>query len=278
MFYEKIDLYQHFSLARPAAGAGVLTVYCREQYGDLGKKLRPAMLVIPGGGYEMVSAREGEPVAMQFLGAGYAAFVLEYTVKTPYPVPLIEGAMAMAYIRENAQKYGVDPAKVGAAGFSAGGHLAGMLATLYADEHIRAALGERAVRPDAVILSYAVLTTATATHGGTAERISGGDPALRAKLSPETCVTKNSSPAFIWHAAEDDCVPVESSLLYAQACRAAGVPFELHIFEKGWHGTSVSTIETESSEASLARVAHLGAWFPLSLTWLKSRGFGVQSL
>ncbi len=277
MIYETIDLYEHYSVPRRGNGGGYLTVYCREQRGDLAKKVRPAMLVIPGGGYEYCSDREQEPVALRFLHEGYSAFVLRYTVKTAYPVPLVEAAMAMCFIRENAQKYSVDPAHVAALGFSAGGHLAGMLATLYGDEHIKQLLGERLVRPDAVLLTYPVVSGGEFGEEGTMRRISGGDPALRKALSLETRVTKNCPPAFLWHTTEDDCVPVESSLLYAAACRKAGVPFELHLFEKGRHGTSVANLEVEGSEARAGEISHLAVWFDLAVSWLKQHGFALKA-
>lgn len=276
MFYEKIDLYQYFALKKPQNGAGILTVYCREQSGDLLKKSRPAMLVLPGGGYEYCSEREQEPVAMRFLDAGFGAFVLKYTVNTAYPVPLVEAAMAISYIRENAEKYGIDGARAGVLGFSAGGHLAGMLATLYEDEHIKSALGGRLVRPDALLLAYPVLSGGEFGHQGTMDHISGGDPALKKKLSLETRVTKDCPPAFLWHTTEDDCVPVENSLLFAAACRKAGVPFEMHLFEKGWHGTSVAGIETEGDKERLNKIGHLSVWFDLALSWLKQNGFAVE--
>ena len=276
MYYEKIDLYEHFSLPREGHEGGRLTVYCRERYGDLCEKSRPAMLVLPGGGYEVLSAREEEPVAMRFLAAGFQSFVLEYSVKTAYPVPLIEAAMAMAFIRERADMYGIDPTKVGVVGFSAGGHLAGMLSTLFNDPPVRAALGDRLVRPDAAILSYAVLSTGVNTHGSTASVISGGDETLRAGLSLEKRVTADCPPMFLWHTMEDGCVHVENCLLFAEACRKAGVPFELHIFEKGWHGVSVVSRETEVQEEALAKISHLAIWADLALSWLKTRGFEVR--
>lgn len=277
MIYEKIDLYEHYAVKKPKNGAGILTVYCREQRGDLPKKLRPAMLIIPGGGYEYCSDREQEPVALKFLYAGFSAFVLEYTVNTAYPVPLVEAAMAISYIHEYAAKYSVDPMHVGVLGFSAGGHLAGMLATMYDDEAVKAALGKRLVRPDAVLLTYPVLSGGSYGHQGTMDRISGGNSALKKALSIETRVTKNCPPAFLWHTAEDDCVPVENSLLFVAACKKAGVPFELHLFEKGWHGTSVATFETEGSEERVQKIGHLAVWFDLALAWLNRHGFTVKA-
>lgn len=277
MIYEKIDLYEHFRLPRAGREGGTLTVYCRETYGDLAPKRRPAILVIPGGGYQMVSAREGEPVAMRFLQDGFCAAVLEYSVQTAYPVPLIEGAMAMAYLRERAESYGIVPEKVGVIGFSAGGHLAGMLSTLYAEEPVRAALGDRPVRPDFAVLCYGVLSTKPEIfHGGTAQVISGGDAVLSAALSLEDRVTKDCPPVFLLHTFEDGVVPVENSLQFAAACRKAGVPFELHVFEKGWHGVSIVSPETESDEERLKQIVHLAPWPSLVLGWLATRGFAVQ--
>ena len=195
---------------------------------------------------------------------------------TAYPVPLVEAAMAMRYIRDNAQKYSVDPGRVAALGFSAGGHLAGMLATLSGDDHIKAVFGEKPVRPDLLLLSYPVISGGGYGHQGTMDRISGGDSALKKRLSLETRVTKDCPPVFLWLSGEDDCVPAENSLLFAAACRKAGVPVELHLFEKGWHGTSVSNLETEGSEERVEKIAHLSAWLPLAFSWLKQHGFSVR--
>lgn len=277
MTYETIDLYEYFSLPKGRNAAGTLTVYARECNPEIKEKLRPAMLVIPGGGYEWVSRREAEPVAMEFLYGGYSVFVLDYTVHTPHPVPLLEAAMAVAYIRENAEKYYVDRAHVGAVGFSAGGHLCATLATMYGEACVKEALGNRAalVRPDAVVLSYAVITTGLRTHGGTAKTISGGDAALQEKMSLEKRVTKDSSPAFLWHTVEDDCVPVQNALLMAEAYLKAGVPFDLHVFESGGHG--MSTVNGEVTDGDYPEaVARAGKWVELALSWLASRGFKVR--
>ncbi len=276
MFYETIDLYDYFGLARGERTDGRLTVYARTANPENAAKLRPAILVVPGGGYNMLSFREGEPVALRFVAEGYAAFVLAYSVQTAYPAPLVEAAMAMAYIRRNAAQYGIDGDHVCAVGFSAGGHLVGMLATLFADQAVRDALGGEHVRPDAVILAYSVLTNdPQLTHEDTVRNISGGDPALREKLSIERCVAADSAPAFLWHTAEDGLVPVECTLLTAAAYRRAGVPFELHVFEKGWHGLSTGEYELFEGDEQATYVAHVRVWIPLALEWLRRRGFAV---
>lgn len=280
MFYETIDLYEGplRGSERGPHAKGKLTVYCRERQLDLAKKDRPAVLILPGGGYAMCSAREKEPVALRFLDEGYAVFVLDYAVGVAYPAPLIEAAAAVVYIRQNAARYEADPNRLAVVGFSAGGHLAGMLATMFDAEEIKRALGGdgTSVRPDAAVLCYPVLTTERGfTHEDTARTVSGGDERLRALLSLENRVTAKSSPAFLWHTAEDDAVPVESSLRYAAACRKAGVPFELHVFEKGWHGVSLCTRDTERTEEALAAIAHLKVWTSLAFAWLEKRGFTV---
>lgn len=280
MIFETIDLYESFKIPRGKNGGGQLRIYARSPFPEIDEKIRPAMLVVPGGGYSFVSEREGEPVALDFLSAGYTAFVLNYTVDTAYPVPLVEAAMAMAFIRKNAAKYGVDTDHVAAVGFSAGGHLVGMLATHYEDACVKEALKGDAslVRPDAVILSYAVLTTGKKTsHGGTSKVISGGDKALREFLSLEKCVKPTAPPAFLWHTYEDELVPVDNTLLMAQAYLDAGVPFEVHIFEHGHHGLSLADVEVTKDKTTSGYLPAVQVWTTLARNWLGSRGFEVKA-
>ena len=215
MLQERVDLYRYFSVKRGKNSSGYLNTYVPDGTPELNVKKRPAMLICTGGGYGFLSDREKEPVAIRFLSKGYSSFTLEYTVKTAYPVPFLEACMAMIYIRENAEKYFVDRNHVCAVGFSAGGHLAAMLATLFAEKEVKAVLGERNARPDAVILSYPVITADPRFwHEGSIRTISGEDEKLAERLSAEKRVTKNSVPAFIWHTAEDDGVPVEKEIRY----------------------------------------------------------------
>lgn len=279
MICETIDLYQYFGLEKQEGREGTLTTYVPHSIeNELRPKFRPGMLVIPGGGYRMRSDREKEPVALAYLKEGYCAFTLDYSVSTAYPAPLIEACMAMIYLRENAAKYHLDPAHLAAIGFSAGGHLAGMLSMLYEEPEIVSVLGERAknARPDAVVLSYPVITMGERTHGGTRDVITGGHEELLQRLSLENRVSKKAAPAFLWHTQEDDCVPVENSLLLAAAYRKAGAPFALHIFEHGPHGMSLVSPETSDQTEYDRFLAPVGKWLPLSLDWLKSRGFSVR--
>ena len=270
MLCEKIDLYQYFGLKRKDGEEGYLNVYLPEAP-EYPTRVRPAMLVIAGGGYGYVSPREKECVALAYVAQGFAAFTLEYSVApVKFPAQLIEGAMALTYIRENAGELAVKPDKVAVVGFSAGGHLTGMLGTLFDRAEVKAALKEKAalVRPDAVILSYPVITGGEKAHKGSFYNLCGEkNVKLQEELSLENCVNANSSPAFIWATVDDDCVPSENSLYMALAYKAAGVPFELHIFESGVHGLSLATEETGWVNIPAQK------WLNLSLTWLKSRGF-----
>lgn len=279
MTYERIDLYAYFGIARGEGREGYLTTYVPFSIeNELKPKLRPGMLVIPGGGYWMRSDREKEPVALAFVAKGYCAFALDYTVQAPYPAPLIEAVMAMVYLRENAGKYHLDKEHLAAIGFSAGGHLAGSLSLLFAEPEVRAVLGERInkARPDALILSYPVVTMGERTHEGTRDVITGGNKELMSRLSLETRVTSAAPPAFLWHTMEDDLVPVENSLMLASAYRSAGAPFALHIFEHGHHGLSLVSPETNDQTEYDAFLSPVGEWLPLALDWLRGRGFAVR--
>ena len=187
--------------------------------------------------------------------------------------------MASAFIRKNARRYGVQKNKVCVMGFSAGGHLAGMLSTMFADDCLRVLGKDLAlVRPDAAVLCYPVITTERGlTHEGTAQVISGGDEALRERLSIERRVAKDSVPVFAWHTVTDDLVPVESSLRLANAYREQGVPFELHLFEQGVHGLSLANEEVSEDRRSPLYNENVQSWVPLALRWLRLRGFHIHA-
>lgn len=276
MLTEKIDLYEYFKLPRPENGAGYLTVLAYDQSEEYCPgRIRPAMLVIGGGGYNYVSAREKEPVALEYINEGFNAFILDYSCKpVTFPAQLIEGCMATIYIRENAEKYHIDPEEVAAIGFSAGGHCLGLLAFMYDAEEVKAALGEKynLAKLDAAIFSYAVITSGEKAHRGSIDNVSGGDKNLVERLSLENRVTPSAPPAFIWCTENDSCVPSENSLYLALAYRKSGVPYELHVFENGTHGLSIATEEVNLANPAVAK------WVKLSLTWLKNRGFKIKNV
>ena len=279
MITERIDLYQYFGLQRKDGASGYLNTYIHarsKEYNEF--RIRPAMVICPGGGYGFRSDRENEPIALKFMVEGFNSFTLEYSIEPfGYPTQLVECAMAVAYIKENAEKLSVDKEHISVVGFSAGGHLAGSLATLFKDKFVVEYLKDKAelARPDAVILSYPVITTKKETHGGTARVVSNGKQDIRDYMSLEDRVTKDSVPAFIWATVDDGCVPCENSLMMASAYKKNGVPFELHIFESGVHGLSLCTRETARTDDDELINAPVEKWFKMSMTWLKNRGFKI---
>ena len=202
---------------------------------------RPMVIIVPGGAYAFCSDREAEAVALKFLAEGIHAAVLRYSVApNRYPASALELAWCVQYCRVHAAEWHVKPDALSVLGFSAGGHLAGTVGTLWGDPVFEQVLsGGPSWRPDAQLLCYPVLTLGEFTHEWSRWNLLGepGDPTNRLDLadalSLETRVTPETPPTFLWHTAEDDAVPVENSLMYAAACRRNGVPFELHIFERG---------------------------------------------
>lgn len=239
---------------------------------DNSDKTFPAILICPGGGYEMVSEREAEPAAKEYFAAGYHTFILQYSVGEEAKDfnPLYQAAAALSYIRSHAREWKLQADHIAVCGFSAGGHLAASLGTLYDDEKFLQSCREKAVlpvdnlRPDAMVLIYPVLTADEFAHTGSIRHVSGaaigteeyGYFGLDRHVDPQT------PPAFLYHTAEDDCVPVENSLRFAASLSAAKVPFELHVLPHGGHGMSVCTDEVNAKNDYNAR------WVGWSIAWL----------
>ena len=275
MISRRVDLYEYFGVPRSEGCSGYLDVYTHDISGEFTKdRIRPAMLVLPGGGYAYCSAREKEPIVFSYLSKGFNCYCLDYSVKenAKYPTPVLETVMAVLYVRQTAEELATDPTKVCGVGFSAGGHLLGMLVTAYQNKEIRSILGDKVdgARLDGAIFSYPVILTDN-THKGSIQNITGGDNALIPVVDIYKNVNSESTPAFIWATVNDGAVPSESSLELACAYKRAGVPFELHMFENGQHGLSTATEEVNTPNPAVA------VWIDLSLTWLKNRGF-VHSL
>lgn len=231
---------------------------------------RPAVLIFPGGGYEFCSDREAEPIAMHFLAKGYNSFVLYYSVKKKYPASFSNAAYAMYKIKMRADEFGIDKEKIAVLGSSAGGHLAGCLATMWSDSGIVRAIGCEAddIRPAAAVLCYPVISGITSPHQGSFNVLLGEEPnpADVSRLSLENRVTPKTPPVFLWCTADDDCVSAHNSLVFAKACVSNNVPVELHMYDKGPHGLSDCTKNTGWNEDFYNNNA--GEWLDLSFRFL----------
>ena len=235
--------------------------------GEGSSRSYPGVIICPGGGYYLVSSIEAEPVAEQYFAAGYNTFLLHYSVRDQAKdfIPLLQLAHTVARIRRCANEWDTDPNRIAVCGFSAGGHLACSLGTLFNDPVFLGVLGKTIhIRPDAMILCYPVITADNSAHVGSIEMVSGArkNSEKYQWFGLDLHVDKETPPTFLWHTAEDPGVPVENSLKMASALSSAKVPFELHIFPYGGHGMSVCTKRVDN-DCSYNR-----KWIALSIEWL----------
>ncbi len=229
----------------------------------------PAVIVCPGGGYvNLATNHEGRQVASYLNSLGIAAFVLRSRLGPRYhhPIELGDAQRAIRTVRAHAAEWRLDPARIGIMGFSAGGHLA-MTASTQSDAGIAGApdiVDRASSRPDFTVLGYPVISMTEAwTHQGSKDNLLGPDPdpVLARRLSGELAVTKQTPPTFLFHTNADTAVPAENSVYYYLALRKAGVPAEMHIFEKGPHGVGLANDDAALSE-----------WSKLLANWLRVRG------
>lgn len=237
---------------------------------------RTSILVIPGGGYTHRSAREGEPIALAFVGMGCNAFVVSYRVAPDvFPAPMEDLACAVAHVRAHAEEYHAAPDQIVLCGFSAGGHAAGLLGVHWHEPHWWQPLGlaPEQVRPDALILSYPVISAGEFAHRGSFLHLTGTeDTAAHQAHSLETLVTPQTPPTFLWHTWTDGSVPVENTLLMAMALHQHGVPSEVHIFPRGGHGAALANEVTRTpGEDARKLIAEAQVWPEMSMRFLRQR-------
>ncbi len=232
---------------------------------------RPMIVICPGGGYEVVVPREGRPVAEAFLRQGFQTAVVNYRAggRDLGYEPMRDLAWAVAQLRRGAEEWCADPNKVAVCGFSAGGHVAGLLGVSWNNTALFPEKEEReACRPNAMILCYPVVSSGRFRHQGSFQRLSS-DPAQWERFSLEKLVSPQTPPAFLWHTSEDELVPVQNSLLMADSLARHGVPFELHVFPKGVHGLSLATKEVDEPEKHRLADPHVAQWMDLCGKWVR---------
>jgi len=238
-----------------------LTVYLAPKE----KATGAAMVICPGGGYGGLAGHEGSDYALWLNERGVAGFVLKYRLGSGgyrHPVMLGDAARALRTARARAGEWGVDPKRIGIMGSSAGGHLASTLLTHFdaGQADAKDPIDRQSSRPDVGILCYPVISMGEKTHQGSKNNLLGPNPSpeLVKLLSNELQVTAQTPPTFVWHTAEDKAVLVENSLMFASALAAAGVPFDLHVYEKGRHGIGLGGGHPWTADCEF---------------WLKERGF-----
>lgn len=228
-----------------------------------------AVVVCPGGGYQHLADHEGAPVARWLNTLGITGLLLHYRLgpRHRHPAMLHDAARAVRTARAHSQEWGIDPARVGILGFSAGGHLASTLATHFdaGSPNVADPVERVSSRPDLAVLVYPVISLhGPYAHSGSRENLLGPAPAadLLMLLSNALHVTPETPPCFLVHTADDASVPAENSLLFALALRAVGVPVELHLYASGPHGFGLAPDDPV-----------LGTWPARCADWLRGRGF-----
>ena len=234
-----------------------------------GKATGTTVIICPGGGYiQLDMIHEGRETAEWLNSLGVAVFVLKYRLGPRYhhPAMLQDAQRALRYVRANASQFGISPDRIGIMGFSAGGHLASTAATHFdsGDPVAPDPIDRVSSRPDFLVLGYPVISLKTKYgHMGSRYMLLGEnpDPKLVENLSNETQVTPQTPPSFLFQMANDKVVRPENSVLFYLALLNAGVPAELHVYEKGQHGCALARTDPV-----------LSSWTTRLADWLKVHG------
>ncbi|RYY59826.1 MAG: alpha/beta hydrolase [Chitinophagaceae bacterium] len=229
----------------------------------------PAVLVFPGGGYAgLAMAHEGDEIAKAFTSIGFVAFVVKNRLPDDRIMvdkktgPLQDAQQAIHLVRERAAEFGIDPARTGIIGFSAGGHLASTAGTHF-DKNYIGTTDNISLVPSFMLLIYPVISFGPITHRGSREHLLGNKPSadLVSQYSNETRVTAQTPPTFLVHSADDAVVPVKNSLVFFDSLQAKKIPSEIHVYEKGGHGFGLHNRTTTDN------------WFDRCAAWLKTHRF-----
>lgn len=267
-------IHEAIPVTAPGSGeTGYLYIYFLESSEEMRPdEKRPVILMCPGGGYAMTSDREAEPMAMQFLAMGYHVAILRYSVAPArYPTALLQLAESVLWLKRHAERNHIDPDKIILQGCSAGGHLAANYGVVWNKPFLAKAVAAKPerLRVAGLLLCYPVITSGEKAHRESFENLLGDQyESLREELSLERQVTEQTPPAFLWHTATDDTVPVENSLYFFMALREKGVSAELHIYPTGGHGLALANAETCRSNG-VGVQKECQSWIDLAKTWLE---------
>ncbi len=268
---ERIDLYPGQKDLKIGGGQKVEDVPHIDHYtAAAGKKNGAAILICPGGGYtHLATGHEGKDIANYFTAQGFDAIVLHYRLNdgeqkgARYPAQYNDVTLAMRMVKSKAASWGLDPAKIGVMGFSAGGHLASTLATMILPGNPQAKneLEKWSTRPAFAVLVYPVISfSAPYSHRGSATMLLGLNAAqtMLDSLSTENRVTAETPPTMLIHATDDKGVPIENSLAFYAALKKHNVPATMHVYDHGGHGFGMAPKDPV-----------LNTWPGLCVNWLE---------
>ncbi|MBQ0051116.1 MAG: alpha/beta hydrolase [Treponema sp.] len=280
-------LCKSFQLASHSSTVPQLTTYILDNYPKFSaERVRPMVIVIPGGGYEHFGQREQESIAVKMNSMGFHAAVLNYTLAPmKFPQPLLDLAEAVAFVKKNAKEWNIDPEQIILCGFSAGGHLAASLGSYWNSSLISeyTNLKPEQVKPNTLLLNYPVITSNPEfSHPGSIKNLISSlsdDEAqkicrltnslnISEAVSIEKHISKDFPQTFVWHTVQDEAVPAENTLLLAMALRKAGVDFEYHLFNRGKHGLALASAETANPDGTNAE-QECSIWPELFANWYK---------
>lgn len=273
MHYQVMNLKDRFAFLGENGRNPNVSLYLPDPMSEMGwdDRKRPCMVICPGGGYGMCSQREAEPIAFHFLKEGYNVFVIRYSVApNRFPTQLREVAALMEVIYENAEQWHCDTSRIAILGFSAGGHLAAHYSTSYDCPQVREVFPDS--KPvQASVLCYPVITAdPTVAHLGSFQNLLGVQELTKEQQEQFSCdkrVTQKTPPAFLWHTAADNLVPVANTLRYAEALSRYAIPFAVRIYPFGWHGLATVDGETNNNLPQEIQPAH--QWLADACSWLK---------
>lgn len=265
MKIERVNISELYNLGGNAELVGITNL----DYLDHGTiEKQPVMLICPGGGYGMVSKREGMPVAVEFLSNGFMPFILNYSVgkNFSYPKQLNELAASIDYLRKNADILNINKDQIYLIGFSAGGHLVANVGVEYLN-----LVDKYDAKPNGVCLCYPVISSEYGFSGGTYDNLLTNysldeKEQLLNKLSFNHSDLSKFPPCFIWTTATDNCVMSQNSISFVSKLVDANVKCEFHMYPEGKHGISIGTEEINNNEDYLYQVR---TWVKLCVEFFK---------
>jgi len=250
----------------------VLHTYISSEKNESAPK-RQAVVVFPGGAYGGLAWHEGEPVAKKFLAEGLNAFVLDYTLKEKalFPRPLLDASLAVAHVRSHAEEYNIDPDKIFVLGFSAGGHLAASLGTLWHKDIAKFSddMPYGINKPNGMLLCYPALMPYDGHLEGMFARIWGSINPSEEYLDEYDVIRnvgENTPEAYIWHTSDDECVPVQCSLILADKMISNKILVRMHIYQHGRHGLGLGNNEGSGGEGDFKDIS---GWIDEAVHWIK---------